>query len=150
MKYLEVDYEYYDDGSGSTVGITTVWLLSENKTVYIYCNDEGCSMMSVDFLRHNIPINEILGVDVLLDDLPFEDFREINSQNKYLQLYRSCMKRYIVDYCNNCPDEDGFIEVPYEMLPDEVQEQIDTTYITWHEETYGNKYLTNGYTVQKG
>lgn len=140
MRYKELNYEYVNTGGNCMVGITEVWLPEENRTVFVYVNDHDCVVTPVDFIRKDIDVNdyEESAVDVL-------DYNELTGaqivQNKYYELYRYCISKFIVDdykkfkTCNL---------LPFVLLSDDLQRQVTPEYRIWHEKNVGRLYRTDG------
>lgn len=134
-----VNYEYLNTGGNTMVGIHEVWLTEENKTVYVYTNEEGCSMVAVDYIRNDLDIDDY---DELIID--FSDFATMTGHEKYFELYRHCLNQYTKDDCKYF----GYTRcISYHLLSDELQETVDADYLVWLEAEYDGLVETNGLTT---
>lgn len=132
-------YNYMNTGGNCMVGIHEVWLPNDKRTAYVYTNEEGCSIVAVDYLGHAIEVDNF-------DEVILEYYRwdEISHRCKYFELFRQCYNDYLKDDCKRF---DYTREVPYEMLSDDLQKQVDTDYLAWLESNGYNGIATDGFKI---
>jgi hypothetical protein len=124
LEFTVVNYEYMNTGGNTMVGIHDVWLPEEKKTVYVYTNEEGCSIACVDYIR-----NALVYEDEFI--IEHHDIGRLTGYEKYFELYRRCLNDYIKDdtkYFNKMS-----YSLPYYLLSDELQQQVSEEYLTWLE-----------------
>lgn len=134
--FTVLNYEYLNTGGNTMVGIHEVWLPEELKTVYVYTNEEGCTMSVVDYIRNDIQLNDY--DEVAID---YVDIGRIAGYEKYFELYRRCISDYLKDDCKYF----GITRrLPYYLLSDELQAKVDTDYLVWSEAESDGCIPTNG------
>lgn len=135
-KYKVLRYQYLNTGGNTMVGIHDVWLPDEKKVVYVYTNEEGSTIATVDYIREELDIDDY---DEL--QLDYVDWGRITGYEKYFELYRHCHSQYLVDDCKYF----GITRcVPYHLLSDELQRQIDVDYRRYCEAEQGGLIETDG------
>lgn len=136
IKYAVLDYEYLNTGGNTMVGIHEVYLPAENKTVYVYTNEEGATISHVDYIRHDIPNADY---DKFL--LEWVDWGRITGHEKYFELYRHCYNEYLKDDCKYFGTTRN---VQYHLLNDELQSKVNVDYLVWLEANSDGLIRTNG------
>lgn len=136
VNYTVLNYEYLNTGGNTMVGIFEVWLPEELKTVYVYANEEGCTMSLVDYIRNELTIDDY---DELVVD--YADYGRMTGYEKYFELYRHCLNTY---FASDCKYFGTTIDIPYHLLSDELQQQITDDYKRWIEANERDLYTTDG------
>ena len=131
-----LDYQYLNTGGNTMVGIHRVWLTEEKKVVYVYTNEEGSTIATVDYIRDELPIDDY---DEFMMDVV--DWGRIIGNEKYFELYRYCYNQYLVDDCKYFGITRG---VQYHLLSDELQEMISDDYLKHLATDYGMLVETDG------
>lgn len=121
--YKVLDYQYLNTGGNTMVGIHRVWLTEEKKVVYVYTNEEGSTISTVDYIRDDLPIDDY--EEFMMD---YVDWGRITGSEKYFELYRYCYNQYLVDDCKYFGITRG---VQYHLLSDELQEMISDDYLKY-------------------
>lgn len=134
--YKVLDYQYLNTGGNTMVGIHRVWLPEEKKVVYVYTNEEGSTISTVDYIRDELPIDDY---DEFMMDVV--DWGRITGSEKYFELYRYCYNQYLVDDCKYFGITRG---VQYELLSDKLQEMLALDYIKYIETECGGLFETDG------
>lgn len=140
MKYKVLAYDFRNTGGNCMVSITDVWLPDENKTVYVFTNDEGCSISAVDYIRNDITVDDY-------DDVTIDSFEYLAlstdemKANKYFELYRWCLNAFVRDYCSYFNSKRV---LPFILLSDNLRRQITAEYRKWHEENISERFMTDG------
>lgn len=116
-----LNFEYLNTGGNCMVGIHEVWLPAELKTVYVYTNEEGCTMTLVDHIRNEIDYDDELTVD-------YVDFGRITGCEKYFELYRHCFNDYLKEDCKHFRQT---FRVQPMLLSDDLQRKISADYLEW-------------------
>lgn len=130
------DYEYMNTGGNTMVGIHDVWLPDENKMVYVFTNEEGCTISPVDYIRNDVEPHQ-------LDDLQTEeyDWGRVTGYEKRFELLRACWNAYTEDDCRYF----GITRrVPYYLLSDALQKKVHADYLVWSEAESDGLVETNG------
>lgn len=135
-KFKVVGYQYLNTGGNTMVGIHDVWLPEEKKVVYVYTNEEGSTISTVDYIRLDLDIEDY---DELM--LDYVDWGRVTGFEKYFELYRHCYNQYLVDDCKYFGITRG---VPYHLLSDELQRQVDADYLAYCENEHGGLIDTDG------
>lgn len=139
-----LDYEYLNTGGHCMVGIFEVWLPERNQTVYVLTNEEGYSMVTVDYLRRDLDIYDY-------DELTIEcsDWCRLTGNEKYFELYKYCLNEYTK---SDCRYFGSVTQLPINLLCDELKNQITEDYAQWLKdneydsvETDGQKIIMNPY-----
>ena len=136
VNFQVLDYQYLNTGGNTMVGIHEVWLKDEKRTVYVYTNEEGCTVALVDYIRKEIEVDDF--DDVTLD---YCDFGRLTGHEKYFELYRRCLNDYNKDDCKYFGIDRG---IPFHLLSDELQERVDADYLVWLETNNGCLVPTDG------
>lgn len=118
-----LNYEYLNTGGNTMVGIFTVWLPKELKTVYAMTNEEGCNLSVVDYISNDLGIDNY---DELIIDTC--DFGRLTGREKYFELYRHCLNEYTK---SDCRYFNVTRAIPYHLLSDELQKAISADYFKW-------------------
>lgn len=134
--YKVLDYQYLNTGGSTMVGIHRVWLTEEKKVVYVYTNEEGSTISTVDYIRDDLPIDDY---DEFMMDVV--DWGRITGSEKYFELYRYCYNQYLVDDCKYFGIKRGVM--PH-LLSDELQKTIDVDYYEYIMTECGGLFETNG------
>ena len=137
-----LNFEYLNTGGNCMVGIHEVWLPAEKRTVYVYTNEEGCTITLVDYIRNEIEADDY--DEVTLD---YVDFGRITGHEKYFELYRHCFNDYLKKDCQYFKYTRS---VQPMLLSDDLQSKISATYLEWLHtegddlvETDGEKIVVN-------
>lgn len=130
-----LNYEYLNTGGNTMVGIFTVWLTEEKRTVYALTNEEGCNLAVVDYISNELDIDDY--DELIIDNCVFSF---LTGTEEYFDLYRYCLNAYNKSDCryfgiSRC--------VPYKLLSDELQAKVDPDYYVWLEE-HNYEVLTDG------
>ena len=123
QNFTVVNYEYLNTGGNCMVGIHEVWLRDENKTVYVYTNEEGGTIAAVDYIRNDLQIDDY---DELM--LDYVDWGRVTGHEKYFELYRRCLNDYTKDDCKHFGYTRG---LSYHLLSDELRKQVTEDYAEW-------------------
>lgn len=134
--YKVLDYQYLNTGGNTMVGIHRVWLPEEKKVVYVYTNEEGSTLSTVDYIRDELEIDDY---DEFIVDCV--DWGRITGSEKYFELYRYCYNQYLVDDCKYFGITRG---VQYELLSDKLQEMLAIDYVKYIETECGGLFETDG------
>jgi hypothetical protein len=134
-----LNYQYLNTGGNCMVGIHEVWLPEEKKVVYVYTNEEGGTISTVDYIRLDIDVDDY---DELIMD--YADWGRITGYEKYFELYRHCHSQYLVDDCRHFCITRG---VPYHFLSEELQEKLTSDYLKYCEDEHGGLIDTNGRSI---
>lgn len=137
--FKALNYEYLNTGGNTMVGIHEVWLPEEFKTVYVYTNEEGCTITLVDYLRNELDADDY--DEFILD---YCDFGTLTDHAKYFELYRYCLAQYLKD---DCKYFGATRNVPFNLLSDELQRQVTADYLEWLEDEGYSGIDTDGYKV---
>lgn len=134
-----LNYEYLNTGGNTMVGIHEVWLPEEMKTVYVYTNEEGCTISLVDYIRNELDADNY--DEFILD---YCDFGRLTGHEKYFELYRYCLAQYLKDDCKYFGTAR---DVPYHLLSDALQKAVDDGYLKWLENEGFGTVSTDGYHI---
>lgn len=134
--YKVLDYQYLNTGGNTMVGIHRVWLTEEKKVVYVYTNEEGGTISTVDYIRDDLPIDDY---DEFMMDVV--DWGRITGSEKYFELYRYCFNQYLVDDCKHFGTT---YDVQPHLLSDELQEMISADYLKYLEIDHNGLVSTDG------
>ena len=140
-EYKAVGYQYLNTGGNTMVGIHDVWLPEEKKVVYVYTNEEGCTISTVDYIRLDLDIEDY--EELMLD---YVDWGRVTGYEKYFELYRHCLNVYTKDDCRHFGITRG---LPYHLLSDELQQQVDADYLAYCEAEHGGLIDTDGVKIIK-
>lgn len=133
------DHEYLNTGGQCMVGVSTVWLPERKQTVYVFVNEEGYTMSIADYIRNDL---DVYDYDELV--IAQGDWGRITGDECYFELYRHCYNEYIK---SDCRYFQYHTEVPYMLLSDELQKQVDADYLVWLESEHGRDVETDGFNV---
>lgn len=131
-----LNYEYLNTGGNTMVGIFTVWLPEEKQTVYAMANEIGCGIAKVDYISHDIEIDDY--DEIIIESVDFDNLR---GDEKYFELYRYCLNEYTKSDCRyfGCT-----AAIPYKLLSDELQSEVHADYLMWCEENNNCCVPTDG------
>lgn len=140
MNYKVLAHEFTNTGGNCMVNITDVWLPDENKTVYVYTNEDGCTIATADYIRHCLDVDDCN--EFIMDSLYYCDLTadQIKAHN-YFELYRDCIFEFTKQYCKYFKCKRA---LPYCLLSKEMQSQITAEYRTWFEENVSEKFAIDG------
>lgn len=135
QNFKVLNYEYMNTGGNTMVGIFTVWLPEEKRTVYVHTNEVGCGIATVDYISHEIEIDNY--DEVIIESV---DFDSLTGTEEYFELYRYCLNEYTKSDCRYF----GISRtIPYKLLSDEAQNKVDPDYYVWLEE-HNYDVMTDG------
>lgn len=135
-KFKVHDYQYLNTGGNCMVGCHNVWLPEEKRMVYVYTNEEGSTISTVDYIRYDLEIDDY---DEFIVDCV--DWGRITGSEKYFELYRYCYNQYLVDDCKYFGITRG---VQYHLLSDKLQEMISDDYLKYLAAECGMMVDTDG------
>ena len=138
--FTVLNYEYLNTGGNTMVGIHEVWLPLEKKTVYAYTNEEGCTLSLVDYIRNELDVDDY---DEFIID--YCDWGRLTGHETYFELYRRCLNDYTKDDCKYFGITRG---ISYHLLSDELQREVDPSYLQWIETENGGLVETDGKSVK--
>lgn len=134
--YKVHDYQYLNTGGNCMVGIHRVWITEEKRMVYVYTNEEGGTISTVDYIRDDLEIDDY---DEFIVDCV--DWGRITGYEKYFELYRYCYNQYLVDDCKYFGITRGVM--PH-LLSDELQSMISDDYREYIMTECGGLFETDG------
>lgn len=144
VNFKILDYQYLNTGGNTMVGIFTVWLPEELKTVYALTNEEGCTLSVVDYISNELdPVEHGLDYDELAIDIC--DFGRLTGHEKYFELYRHCLNEYTASDCKyfGCTRL-----ISYHLLSDELKKAISPEYFKWCvDNEYELMFYTDGHKI---
>jgi len=138
-KFKVVGHQYLNTGGNCMVGIFDVWLPEEKKVVYVYTNEEGGTISTVDYIRLDLDIDDY---DEFIMD--YADWGRITGYEKYFELYRYCLNVYTKDDCRHFGITRG---LPYHLLCEALQQNVDADYLAYCEAEHGGLIDTDGYKI---
>jgi hypothetical protein len=139
MKPFQVlHYDYINTGGNTMVGVFTVWLPEDKRTVYALTNEEGCTLSVVDYICNEINVDNY-------DELYIEciSFDQLTGNEEYFELYRHCLNEYTKSDCRYFGITRG---VPYRLLSDELKAEVGAGYLLWLTK-HDYDILTDGDTI---
>lgn len=134
--YKILSSELLNTGGGTMVEITEVFLKDQKKTVFVFTNEEGCTMSLVDYIRHNFETESY-------DEYIIGQFNiyYFTGRESYFELYRDCVNNFTDHYYKG----HGVLSaLPYELLSDELQAQITEDYYKWEMTDNSGTFTTDG------
>lgn len=128
------------------VGIDHVYLVDEDRHVWIYSNEERCEMFGDEWMMSSTGNDtDIIPQDVFIDGIIFDAAPDDIIANEYWQVYKDCWWRYVKNDCLNFSDNNYFVD--YQLLPNRLKSQITSWEAAWHIMS-GEKVETDGWTVE--
>lgn len=139
LSFKVLNYDYFNSGGGCMVGVFEVWLPDRNQVVYALTNEEGCTLASVDYISNDLEIEDY-------DELMIEcvDWGRLTGHEKYFELYRHCLNEYTKSDCAAFKYTRG---LPYYLLSDDLQQQLDADYLVWLESEEIDLIETDGKSI---
>lgn len=134
-----LNYDYLNTGGNTMVGVFTVWIPALLQTVYALTNEEGCTLSVVDYISNEVDIDNY--DELVIDSC---DWGTLAGCETYFELYRHCLNEYTKSDCKYFGCTRG---LPYHLLSDELQANVDADYLAWCEENNGSLVDTNGITI---
>lgn len=130
---------YLNTGGNCMVGIYHVWIPAEKRVVYALTNEEGCTLTVVDYISNDLAIDDY--DELIIDTI---EWGRCDGTEKYFDLYRYCYNEYIKSDCRHF----GYVTaVPFHLLSDDLQSQVNADYLVWLESN-GIDYLdTDGFKI---
>jgi len=121
--FIVLNYEYLNTGGNTMVGVHTVYLPNEKRTIYALSNEEGCTLSVVDYISYalNIDDYESLYIDTC-------EYDRMTGHEKYFELYRRCLNDFTKSDCRYFGVTRNY---PASLLSDELLEKIDPDYLHW-------------------
>lgn len=135
MNYQIQSHDYTNTGGGCMVSTFQVWLSDENKTLFVHVHEENVTLATCDYINNDIDYDERMQIENVR-------IEELDKANKYFELYRYCVLEYIK---RNCKRYNYKVYLTYDMLPDNLQQELTAEYLKWHYENIGNTFETDGY-----
>lgn len=135
MNYQVQSHNYTDTGRGYMVSTFQVWLSDENKTLFVHVSDECVTLATCDYINNDIDYDDRMQVENVRID-------ELDKTNQYFELYRHCVLENVK---RDCKRYNYKMYLTYDMLPDNLQQELTAEYLKWHYENIGNTFETDGY-----
>jgi len=137
--YKVLSYNYLNTGGNTMVGVFEVWLPARNRVVYVMVNEEGAGMTTVDYISHDIEIDDF--DEVTLDNVNWE---RMTVDTEFFELYRYCLNEYTKSECRyfGCTRA-----IPYRLLSDKLQGDVSAEYLAWCEENNQCCVPTDGFRI---
>jgi hypothetical protein len=101
---------------------------------WIYCGEESLAFANVNYLQYDIEYDESMSEG----DVSFEDLDETH---RYFKLFKECVLQHVVE---DCKHHHYYAQLPFCLLPDDLQQQVDADYLFWHTDNVGDLFETNG------
>ena len=141
VRFKVLRYQYMNTGGSCMVGIHDVWFPDEKRIMYVFTNEEGCTLSTVDYISNDLETEDFIFDDYDEVTVDCVDFGRITGYEKYFELYRHCYNQYLVDDCKYFGTSYG---VQYHLLSDELQKKIDDDYLVWLESERDGLVRTDG------
>ena len=112
-----------------------VWFPDENKTMFVHANEEGGTLATCDYINNDIEYDETMQLENFSTEY-------LTKECDKFELYRYCVIEYLKKDCKRYSYK---AKLTYDLLPEELQQQITADYRKWHEEEIGDTYETDGH-----
>lgn len=116
-RYAINDYEYFNTGGNCMVGITTIADLQENRTLYVYCNEDGWSITTLNYLYFDFDFDDYnSGCTIDSGSWSYND-NEVDEE--LMSLIKDCRFTFMKDDCKKFDTRYEIInlkEIPDSML----------------------------------
>lgn len=137
MKIQVVEHDYMNTGGGCMVSVFYVVLHDEKESLYVIVNEEGGTISTTDFIRHDIAFADWMVVESV-------QFENLTIDNKYFELYQMCAFKYFEKDCRRYSSNS---HLPLHLFPKKMVDALPAGYIKWHQATVGSTFETNGYEI---
>lgn len=138
MNYKVNDHSYNNTGGNCMVSTFQIYDIDNNRTLFVHVNEEGGTLATCDYINNDIDYDDAMTIDNFNKD-------DLTKDNENFELYRYCMIEYTK---KDCKYFGNTASLPYDLLTDELQQQLTPHYRAWYEENIGGDYETDGYEVK--
>ena len=94
MNYKILADSYGTTGGGCMVSTFEVWLPEENRTVFLFVNEESGTLATVNYMDCDIDWDESMDIEMFDINNPMES-------NSRFELYKECFFRFIENHCKH-------------------------------------------------
>lgn len=137
MNYKMLDNTYLNTGGGCMVNITTIFDLTNKKTLYVMINEEGGTLCSADYIRFDVDYDEV-------DTIDYFSYDTIEPQHCFFELYQDCWREYAKADFKHFKN---YSRVPIKFLPEDLKSQLTSDYIAWCNDESDGCVESNGNNV---
>ena len=142
MNYIVISHNYVNTGGYCMVSVFEVWLLDENRTVFVNVSDEYCTVTTVNYIMGDFEIDDYDKITIAILHYKKSDYRTVT--NEYFDLCRYCLFEYLKKDCKYmCYTE----WLPFAWLLPVYQQQISDVERQFVEDEFGDCFDTDGYHV---
>lgn len=129
------DHQYTNTGGNCMVSTFTVWMPTENRTLWVHCSDEGATLATCDYINQEVEFSD----EMIIADVMFAMLEPTTSE--YFELFRYCHFEYLKKDCKHY----GYVAATwYPLLTDAHKQLLPLGYIAWHLEEIGEQFATDG------
>lgn len=140
MKYRVISHDYRNTGGNMMVSVFQIYLVEQNRTVFVNCGENSASITTVDYVNNFEPDD--------YDEITIEsvDFTEGMSAEicTYYDVLSYCLYEWLKSDCKHYHYRMG---VHYCWLPTAVRMQISTEQKDFVEDEQNGSFYTDGYNV---
>lgn len=140
MKFKVISHEYRNTGGNTMVSVFQIYLIDQNRTVFVNCGERSAYMTTVDYVNHFDPDD--------YDEITIEwvDFTQGMSAEicTYYDVFSHCLYEWLKSDCKHYHYRMG---IHYCWLPEAVRVQISTQQKDFVEDEMGGDFYTDGYYV---
>ena len=140
MKYRVISHDYRNTGGNMMVSVFQVYLIDQNRTIFVNCGEQSASLTTVDYVNNFDP-DDYDEITILTVDFTQDYTAEAC---EYYDVIIHCLYEWIKSDCKHYQYRLG---VDFHWLPSAVQMQISELQKDFVEDEMDGNFYTDGYYV---
>lgn len=142
MKFKVISHDYRHTGGNMMVSVFQIYLIKDNRTVFVNCGENTASMTTVDYVNHFEPEDYD---QITIESVDFScDIDNYGTPVIYESVFRYCLFEWIKSDCKHYGYRTG---IHYDWLPMAVQMSISDLQKDFVNDECNGTYYTDGYHV---
>lgn len=142
MKFKVISHDYRNTGGNMMVSVFQIYLIKDNRTVFVNCGERSASLTTVDYINNFEPEDYD---EITLESVDFgSDIDNSGYPIVYEDVFRYCLFEWLKSDCKHYQYRMG---IAYDWLPMSVQMVISDIQKNFVEDEMDGYYYTDGFTV---
>lgn len=142
MKFKVISHDYRNTGGNMMVSVFQIYLIKDNRTVFVNCGERSACITTVDYINHFEPEDYD---EITLESVDFgSDIDNSGYPVIYEDVFRYCLFEWLKSDCKHYQYRMG---VAYDWLPMSVQMLISDIQKDFVEDEMDGYFYTDGFTV---
>lgn len=140
MKFKVISHDYRNTGGNTMVSVFQIYLIKDNRTVFVNCGENSASMTTVDYVNNFDPDDYD---QITIESVDFT-YGIGDEPIIYESVFRYCLFEWLKSDCKHYHYRMG---IHYDWLPMAIQMSIGDLQKDFVDDEHNGNYYTDGYHV---